>query len=618
MNRDRFETAHSASSVLGKAFHAAMETYCGGSEVLIPQNETEAIEYGMRAGMKYLADYPDGFIRYSTTIANKQALFDKFTFLYQSYLKEKPYDTGEEILLMEDPLEYTIDVEWRGERLTLPIPLKAYPDKIVRDKKGRIVIKDYKTTTSFTESDKIDGGKIIQAVTEYLLWYAHSGEAPYSMVYEEVKHSKNKDGGPQVREYEMVFAENEQYFDFFFRIYTDVIRALSGEAVFVPNVSALYDNEVAMIAYIHRLDVEAEAAKLMKKHRVSNITDLLKKKIQSAGSMRKLMKQVEKQFISANNLNYEKMTDPEKIQTKMLEHGMMLQFDSKIEGPSVDLFRYTPSIGLKMARIASYVADVEQVLGRSGIRVLAPIPGTTFVGFEVPRKNRRFPNLPTGGKSFDLAIGETIEGDVRRFDIRDAPHLLVAGATGSGKSVFMHAMIQQILRIPHTELYLFDPKQVEFAEYADSRKVKKYLTEPMDISSALTDLCAEMKERYTALKAAKVKNISQLEGMSYKFVVVDEFASLMMRAHVQDALQKIAQEGRAAGIHLIVATQRPSVDIIRGTAKANFPTKVVFRTAKAVDSKVVLDEAGAEKLLGKGDMIFATDAGQERLQGYNV
>jgi S-DNA-T family DNA segregation ATPase FtsK/SpoIIIE len=269
-----------------------------------------------------------------------------------------------------------------------------------------------------------------------------------------------------------------------------------------------------------------------------------------------------------------------------------------------------------MARLRSYVADVEQVLGISGIRVLAPIPNTTMVGYEVPRKERKFPKVPNGF-GFDLAIGQTIMGEPRRFDIRQAPHMLVAGASGSGKSVFLASMIEQINRISNVQIHLFDPKMVELAQYQSLPSVVEYQSDPDAIACSLMDIEAEMNSRYKRLVSAKKKNIADCGGIPYKFVIIDEYGDLMSK-DINKSILVLAQKARAAGIHLIIATQRPSVDVITGTIKANFPTKAVFRTAKLTDSKVVIDEAGAETLTGKGDMLFASDAGIERLQGYCI
>jgi S-DNA-T family DNA segregation ATPase FtsK/SpoIIIE len=270
-----------------------------------------------------------------------------------------------------------------------------------------------------------------------------------------------------------------------------------------------------------------------------------------------------------------------------------------------------------MSRINGFVADVEQATGISGIRVLAPIQGSTLVGFEVPRSERVFPKLPAiTGKGFDLMMGQTITGDIRRFDVRMAPHILVAGSSGSGKSVFLHSVIRQLLKIPNTEMHLFDPKQVELFQYDGESRVVEYKHNALSIASALESLVQEMETRYDMMKEARARSIEQMTNMKYKFVIIDEYADLALRAETDNNIQLLAQKGRSCGIHLIVATQRASTKIISGDVKINFPVKVVFRMSKEVDSRVMLDQPGAEKLLGKGDCLFASDAGVERLQAY--
>jgi len=615
INKDIFDSAMGISGVLGKSFHTAMSVYYGGSDVLIPTNEAEAIEYGLKAGMEYLQNYNDGFINFSKTIENKQKALELLSFCYQSYIKEFPYKMSE-VISTEEKIVESVSVDWRGKSLVLPIKLKGFTDKIERSDDKKLRIRDYKTCYTFSNPEKIDGAKIIQAIEYYLLVYAKYGEEPYSIIFDEVKYSKNKDNSSQVRSYEVVYAENELYFDFYFRLYEDIIRYLNGEAVFLPNLHALFDNEISIISYIHRLDETEEVARLMKKHKVDRISDLLKKEIQSAGNMRKLLKTVEERFVSAKNIDYEKMNIQDKIQTKMLEYGIMLQFDSKIEGSAIDLYRYNPSMGVKMSRLKTFVDDIEQVVGISGIRVLAPIPNSKLVGFEVPRESRVFPQLPAHDKTFNLMIGKTIDGQVKIFDIREAPHILVAGSSGSGKSIFLHSMIRQMIQIPNVELHLFDPKQVELFQYEES--VAEYKHSPDGIASSLTSLVSEMEKRYSKMKKLKIKNISETDSFNYKVIIIDEYADLKAKTAVDNNIKLLAQKGRACGIHIIIATQRASTKIIDGDVKINFPVKVVFRVGKAIDSRVMIDEDGAEKLLGKGDCLFQSDSGIERLQAFNL
>lgn len=613
VNRQTIDSTTGITGVIGQAFHKAMETYYGGNDAVPIADETEAIEMGLNVGLGFLEAYNDGFIKYSDSIPTKQKALEILAFAFRSYVAECPYDNGDILVSTEEKLEEKIVVKWKGKTINLPVKLKGYTDKIIR-RDGKLKIVDYKTCRSFSDPDKIDGNKMLQAVIYYFLVAAAHGEAPYSIIFEEVKTSQNRDGSKQVKNYEIVYAENELFFDFFFRYYEDVTRALNGEQVYVPNVHALFDGDIALIAYIHRLDQEEIVAEQMKRLKVDSITDVLKKQIQNANSMKNYLATIEKDFVSAKSLNYEKMKPEDRITTKLMEYGLMMQFDSVIHGNTVDLYRFNPSIGLKMARIRSYADDLEQVLGVSGIRVLAPIPNSTMVGIEVPRPDRVFPELPKEESGFDIAIGENVMGDVRRYDLRKAPHMLVAGSTGSGKSVCLHSMIRQLMRTDSL-IYLYDPKQVEFFMYEED--VEEYRSSHAGITDGLSRLIEVMELRYDEMKKLKVRNISET-NMKYIFVFIDEYADLALREETNRLIQILAQKGRAAGIHLVIATQRASTKVISGDVKINFPVKIVFRMSKEIDSRVMLDESGAERLLGMGDCLFAGDWGTERLQSFSV
>jgi len=615
INGDQIETTSSPSNVLGKAMHKALETYLGGNpDVPVPADDGEAIKIAHQVGLEYLQGYSDGFIGYNTVIASREKLNEKFAFAFFGYIKEFDYRKYvKEVVLVEKMLKHKIEVDGK----VLPVPLKGSADLVYRDFKDRLIIRDHKITSTYSNPEAIDGAKLIQAAFNYFLVAAETGEKPYSMVYSEFKISKNADGSPQMREFEIVFDDHPLIFELFYRYYYDVTDALLGKQVFVPNVYAMYDKEVSILAYIHRLDQDEEREKAFKKNKVDNITDFLKKRIQKDGAMKQYLETVSAKFVSAETLNYKTMTTEEKIKMKLAEHGLAVEFHSKVRGNSVELYRYEPSIGLKMSKIASYTKDIEQVVEKSGIRVLAPIKDSGLVGFEIPLDERTFPTAPKA-RGFEVAIGQTVMGEARRFDIRQAPHMLVAGSSGSGKSVFLNNLINQLLTIPRVELHLFDPKQVELVQFEGESKVKEYQSHHAAIAISLEALCEEMEERYKEMKAARVKSIEDMPSMRYKFVIIDEFADLGMKTHIGSLIQLLAQKGRAAGIHLIIATQRASTRVINGDIKVNFPTRVVLRMSKGVDSRVMLDEDGAEKLLGKGDMLFASDAGIERLQGYSA
>ena len=313
------------------------------------------------------------------------------------------------------------------------------------------------------------------------------------------------------------------------------------------------------------------------------------------------------------------MTTEDKIKMKLAEHGLAVEFHDKIVGGSVTLYRYEPSVGLKMSKILAFAKDIEQVVEVSDIRILAPIRDSGLIGFEVPIKDRKFPATLSASEGFNLAIGVDIMGGTRYYDIRKAPHILVAGSSGSGKSVFLNTLVRQLLGVSNVELHLFDPKQVELFQFEGHKNVKEYQHQHDAILSSLESLWVEMEDRYTILRRAKVKNIESMpgQGMKYKMVIIDEYADLTMKKEIAKIIQLIAQKGRACGIHLIIATQRASTKVVSGDIKVNFPVKVVFKMDKEASSRVMIDEGGAEKLLGKGDMLFASDTGLERLQGFS-
>lgn len=613
INGDQIETTSSPTNVLGKAVHKGLQTYLGGNpDVATPADDGEAIKVAHKVALDYLNGYSDGFIGYNTVVGTRAKLEERFAFAFFGYIKEFNYKKFvKEIVLVEKMLKHKIEVDGK----VMPVPLKGSADLVYRDHKDRLIIRDHKFTSKYSDEEAIDGAKLIQSAFNYFLVAAETGEKPYSMVYAEFKITPNQDKSPQMREYEIIFEEHPLIFDFFFRYYYDVTDALLGKQVFVPNVYAMYDKEVSMLAYIHRLDVDEEREKAFKKMKVDNITDFLKKRIQKDGAMKKYMETVSAKFVSAETLNYKNMTTEEQIKMKLAEHGIAVEFDSKVQGNSVALYRYEPSIGIKMSRIKSFASDIEQAVGKQGVRILAPIPNTQLIGFEIPLESRTFPTAPKT-TDFKLAIGQTVMGEARRFDIREAPHMLVAGSSGSGKSVFLNAIIGQLLNIPNVELHLFDPKKVELFQFEGHSKVVEYQSHHAAIAASLELLCEVMETRYDEMKSAGVRNISQT-SMPYKFIVIDEFADLGMKSAVGSLIQSLAQKGRAAGIHLIIATQRASTHVVSGEIKVNFPTRAVFRMAKSVDSRVMLDEEGAEKLLGKGDMLFSSDAGIERLQGFS-
>jgi len=306
-------------------------------------------------------------------------------------------------------------------------------------------------------------------------------------------------------------------------------------------------------------------------------------------------------------------------------------------GPVITMYEFKPAPGVKINKVANLSDDLALALGCGSLRVIAPIPGKSVIGIEVPNKSRETvyirelidSNLfKTSEKKIPLAIGKDTVGNPYVTDLSNMPHLLVAGSTGSGKSVFINSLLCSILykfSPQQVRLLLVDPKMLELSVYDGiPHLLHPVVTDAQKASRALKWAVKTMIERYTILSAKGAKSITSYnamvdEPMPYIVIIVDELADLMMVSSkdVESSLTRLAQMARAAGIHLVLATQRPSVDVITGLIKANFPARISFKVASRVDSRTVLDGMGAEKLLGAGDMLFIPPgtARQERFHG---
>ena len=321
-------------------------------------------------------------------------------------------------------------------------------------------------------------------------------------------------------------------------------------------------------------------------------------------------------------------------------------------GPTVTLYEIVPEAGVKISKIKNLEDDIALSLSALGIRIIAPIPGKGTIGIEVPNKNREIVSLRSvmstekfikSDYELPLILGKTISNEVFIADLSKMPHILVAGATGQGKSVGLNVMLSSLLYKKHPSILKFvliDPKKVELTLF---NKIEKHflaklpdseepiITETKKVVHTLNSLCTEMDVRYNLLKDAQARNLKEYnkkfisrklnpnEGhryLPYIVLVIDELADLMMTAgkEIENPIARLAQLARAIGIHLIVATQRPSVNVITGVIKANFPTRISFKVTSNMDSRTILDYKGAEQLVGMGDMLFSSGSEIIRLQ----
>ena len=356
-----------------------------------------------------------------------------------------------------------------------------------------------------------------------------------------------------------------------------------------------------------------------------------------------------KPFIDMNEQN----TNKNRIVDVLRNFGVEISSIKATVGPTITLYEITPAPGVRISRIRNLEDDIALSLSALGIRIIAPMPGKGTIGIEVPNAKPATVSMRSilDSKKFQestmelpCAVGKTITNEVFMFDLAKAPHLLVAGATGQGKSVGLNAIITSLLYKKHPaelKIVLVDPKKVEFSVYANIEnhflakipddEADPIITDVTKVVRTLNSLCKEMDTRYDLLKMAQARNIKEYNKkfidrqlnpdhghrfMPYIVVVIDEFGDLIMTAgkEVELPIARIAQLARAVGIHMIIATQRPTTNIITGTIKANFPSRIAFRVGAMIDSRTILDRPGAQQLVGRGDMLYLNGGEPVRVQ----
>lgn len=348
----------------------------------------------------------------------------------------------------------------------------------------------------------------------------------------------------------------------------------------------------------------------------------------------------------------EQNENKDKIITTLRNYGIEITSIKATVGPTITLYEIVPQAGVRISKIRNLEDDIALSLSALGIRIIAPMPGKGTIGIEVPNKDPQIVSMQSVIASrkfqectYDLpvALGKTITNEVFTFDLAKMPHLLVAGATGQGKSVGLNAIITSLLYKKHPselKMVLVDPKMVEFNIYSTIEKhylaklpdeEKAIITDVTKVTQTLNSLTKEMDDRYELLMRAKVRTIKEYNEkfikrrlnpknghryLPYIVVVIDEFGDLIMTAgkEIEMPIARIAQKARAVGMHMVIATQRPTTNIITGTIKANFPARMAFRVTSQIDSRTILDQTGANQLIGRGDMLFSQGAHLVRIQ----
>lgn len=348
----------------------------------------------------------------------------------------------------------------------------------------------------------------------------------------------------------------------------------------------------------------------------------------------------------------EQNENKDKIINTLRNYGIEITSIKATVGPTITLYEIIPQAGVRISRIRNLEDDIALSLSALGIRIIAPMPGKGTVGIEVPNKDPQIVSMQSviASRKFQecdyelpVALGKTITNEVFIFDLAKMPHLLVAGATGQGKSVGLNAIITSLLYKKHPselKMVLIDPKMVEFNIYSTIEKHylaklpdhdKAIITDVSKVTQTLNSLTKEMDDRYELLMRAKVRTIKEYNDkfvkrrlnpnnghryMPYIVVVIDEFGDLIMTAgkEIEMPIARIAQKARAVGMHMVIATQRPTTNIITGTIKANFPARMAFRVTSQIDSRTILDATGANQLIGRGDMLFSQGSHLIRIQ----
>ena len=429
--------------------------------------------------------------------------------------------------------------------------------------------------------------------------------------------------------------------------YLSYVLSVLGIVIFLfsQNIFSLFAISKLNVSKIFRYDVnQSNSFKKVKKEPLINTMSSSQIEIEDNEESKNEVEDIDLQnsyhspsldILDANKSNDKNKTDELNIKanSELLER-VFEDFNIDIQvvnvrlGPVVTLFEILPAAGIKINTIINLADDISRSMGVGAVRI-AQIYGTQYLGVEVPNDQRETvtikellsnENFKNTSLKIPICIGKDISGNIEVIDLSKTPHLLVAGTTGSGKSVFINTLLASVLykfSPKELRLILIDPKMLELSVYNDiAHLLTPVVTEPKKAIIALKWVCKEMERRYSLMNEENTRSLEgynqkSLEKLPYIIVFIDEMADLMMTAgkEVEHYVQRLAQMARACGIHLVMATQRPSVDVITGTIKANFPSRISFQVASKYDSRTVLGEIGAEQLLGNGDMLMTKNGG---------
>ena len=567
-----YDEPSSPALVVGKAMHKMIEERLKG----------QSIEVAIQSGLQEIENIADYEIDYGKT-GSREKIIDQYQKLSTIVINELP--TYDDILAIEDRVECELSI--RNKK----IPMKGYID-VVRDFGDALEIIDWKSVTSYSDEDIENWAYLIQSWI-YVQLIEFKYKKPVSrVVFKEIKKTINRDGMPQIKDYVLDRHGIEEANDVIGR----VVKAVSD---YVDNPNATYfPNPRDMMNGAQSMHIVAQ---------MEGIT------VRTVHTTERREKFAPVNTVVAEDIADDSGSEAERIMAKLVEFGVGGRIDEVVKSSTVDTYLLKPNRGVKMSKIATMGDDLSLALGSDAVRVIAPVYGTKTVGIEVPHE-QSFPTLDGKGSSHQIPIGVDTMNNVIYDDIAKMPHMLIGGQTGSGKSVFIRNIIQSL---NNCEVDIIDMKGLDFDDLG-----KNIISEVGESLELIRHLVGLMDDRYKNKRANAKRRV----------LIIDEYADLIMqtgkeirtrvdgykkdgepkikqytydtRNELESNLARILQKGRAANINVIIATQRPSADIVAPIIKANCPVKACLRVATAKNSEIILDESGGERLLGKGDMLY--------------
>jgi DNA translocase ftsK len=566
-----YDDPKSPAMVVGSAMHKMIEERMKG----------QSVEIAIQAGLQEIENVADYEIDYGKT-GSREKIVEQYQKLSMVVINELP--TYDNILAIEDKIECDLSI------MNKKIPMKGYID-LIRDHGDYLEIIDWKSVTAYSD-EEIENWKYVMQAWLYAQLVEFKYKKPVGrFVFKEIKKTINRDSQPQIKDYVLDRNALVEANDIMGRVVKSVSDYVDNpNAVYFPNPSDMLNGDRSMdiVAQMEGISIRTIHT-TERREKFAPVNTVVAKDVADDGG-----------------------SEIDRIMAKLAEFAIGGEIEEVVESNAVNTYKLRPNRGVKMSKIATMGDDLSFALGSEAVRIIAPIYGTQRVGIEVPHE-QSFPTFDGKGSSNMIPIGVDTMNNVVYDDIAKMPHMLIGGQTGSGKSVFIRNIIQSLT---NCQVDIIDMKGLDFEDLG-----KNIISEVPAALMSIKKLVHLMDERY------KNKRVNAKR----RVLVIDEYADLVMqtgkekhremyldengktkyrtitvdtRKTLETDLSRILQKGRAANINVIIATQRPSADIVAPIIKANCPVKACLRVATAKNSEIILDEAGGERLLGKGDMLY--------------